>query len=95
MGKHLRQSIKLASDYKFIKNETLARVFSCELPEISKNNFCIEDLSVTASVVSKEFYKIFRIFFSRKNIKDNVFRSDNLVKRVVFCYPREIFGEFS
>ena len=28
----------------FIKNETLAQVFSCELCEISKNNFLIEHL---------------------------------------------------
>ena len=38
---------------------------------------------MTASVVSLEFYKILRIF-----------RLDNFVKRVVFCYPRDIVGEF-
>ena len=74
-GKHLCQSIFLnklaASDYKFIKKETLAQVFCCELRVISKNAFCIEDLPMTVSVVSKEFYKIFRISFSRKNINDS------------------------
>ena len=39
-------------DYKFIKKETLAQVFSCEMREISKNIFCIEHLPITASVVS-------------------------------------------
>ena len=42
------------ADYKLIKKETLAQVFSCELREISKNIFCIEHLPMTASVVSYE-----------------------------------------
>ena len=33
----------------FIKNETLAQVFSCEFCEISKNTFLAEHLRVTAS----------------------------------------------
>ena len=33
----------------FIKKETLARVFSCEFCEISKNTFFIEHLQATAS----------------------------------------------
>ena len=34
--------IKLqAQDCNFIKNETLAQVFSCEICEISKNNFLL------------------------------------------------------
>ena len=41
-----------AADYKFIKKETLAHIFSCELREISKNFFSIEHLPMTASVVS-------------------------------------------
>ena len=41
-----------SADYKFIKKETLAQVFSCELRETSKNIFCIEHLPMTASVVS-------------------------------------------
>ena len=40
------------ANYKFIKKEALAQVFSCELREISKNIFCIEHLPMTASVVS-------------------------------------------
>ena len=41
-----------AADYKFIKKETLAQIFSYELREISKNFFSIEHLPMTASVVS-------------------------------------------
>ena len=35
----LEISQNLASDYNFIKKDTLAQVFSCEFYEISKNNF--------------------------------------------------------
>ena len=35
----------------FIKKETLAQVFSCELCEISKNTFFTEHLRATASVL--------------------------------------------
>ena len=59
-----------SSDYNFIKKETLTQVFSCELCVIFKNILCTEHLRMTASVVSMEFYKIFRITFSRKNIND-------------------------
>ena len=41
-GKHLCQSL-------FFKNETLARAFSCEFCEISKNTFFTEQLLTTAS----------------------------------------------
>ena len=34
----------------FIKNETLAQVFFCELFEISNNSFFAEHLWVTASI---------------------------------------------
>ena len=83
-----------ASDYKLIKKETLAQLFLCELREISKNTFCIEDLAMTASIVSKEFYKLSKSSFQEK-ISTTAFRLDNLVKRMVFCcYPRDIVGEF-
>ena len=52
-GKHLSQSLflnKVAGSWNFIKKETLAQVFSCELFEISKNTFFIEHLWTTASV---------------------------------------------
>ena len=45
-GKHLL--IKLQA-LNFIKRETLAQVFSCELCEISKNTFFTENLWKTAS----------------------------------------------
>ena len=48
---------------------------------------------ITAYVASKEFCKIFSIFFS-KEISTTTFRLDNLVKRMIFCYPRDIVGEF-
>ena len=48
---------------------------------------------MTASVVSWESLKIFKIFFSKK-ISTTAFRLDNLVKRMVFCYLQTIDGEF-
>ena len=41
----------------FIKKETLARVFSCDFCEISKNTFFTEHLWATASV---SYFKRFR-----------------------------------
>ena len=38
-----------AKAYNFIKKETLAQVFSCEISKISKNTFFTEQLWVTAS----------------------------------------------
>ena len=65
-GKHLCQSIFFNKVPTNLLKKTLVQVFSCKLCETSKNTFCIEHLLMTASVVSMEFYKIFRIFFSRK-----------------------------
>ena len=48
--KHLCQSL-------FIKKETLAQVLSCEFCEISENNFFIEHLWATASIISLTFEK--------------------------------------
>ena len=48
-GKHLRQGLFLIEACNFIKKETLARVFSCEFCEISKNTFFTEHLYRTAS----------------------------------------------
>ena len=53
-GKRLCQSLifnKVARlrPANFSKKETLAQVFSCEFCEISKNNFSVEHLWVTAS----------------------------------------------
>ena len=57
-GKHLYQSLffnKVAGlrPTTFIKKETTAQVFSCELCEISKNTFFIEHLCTTGSILSK------------------------------------------
>ena len=38
----------------FIKKESLAQVFSCEICEISKNTFFLEHLRTTASVSNME-----------------------------------------
>ena len=46
-GKHQCQS--LAEACNFIKKETLAQVFSCEIWEISKSIFFTEHLCTTAS----------------------------------------------
>ena len=45
-----QNSADLRQAYNFIKKETLAKVFSCEFCEISKNACFTEDLPVTASV---------------------------------------------
>ena len=50
-GKHLCQSL-LQATCNFIKNETLAQVFSCEFCEISKNTFFTEHLLTTALSLS-------------------------------------------
>ena len=52
LGKHLCQGFffnKVAGPYNFIKKETLALVFSCELCEISKNIFSYRTSLVSAS----------------------------------------------
>ena len=53
-GKHLCQSLFLnkvaGKACNFIKQETLAQVFSYEFCEISKNTFFIEHLWTTASL---------------------------------------------
>ena len=54
-GKQLYQSLFLIKLQAFILKKTLARVFSCEFYEISKNNFFTEHLWTTASV-----YKLWR-----------------------------------
>ena len=43
---------KVAS-LNFVKKETLAQVFSCEVCEVSKNTFFTEHLRATASDISK------------------------------------------
>ena len=54
MGKHLCQSLFFNS-YRpqacnFIKKESLAKVFSCEFYEISRNNFSYRTTQVAASL---------------------------------------------
>ena len=43
--------------------------------------------------VCKEFYKFPESPFQEK-ISTTAFKLDNLVKSVVFCYPRDVVGEF-
>ena len=55
-GRHLCQNLSFKKSCRpkacnFIKKETLAQVFSCELCEISKNTFFTEHLRATASVL--------------------------------------------
>ena len=55
--------IKLQAEVcNFIKKETLAQMFSCEICEISKNTFFIENLQVTASDFKNRFYTLFWCF---------------------------------
>ena len=55
IGKHLYQSLLLFARL-FIKNQTMAQAFSCEIIETFKNTFLTEDLWPTISRVSKETY---------------------------------------
>ena len=50
----------LYGTHNFIKNETLAQVFSCELCEISKNTFSYRTPPVAASSFTGHFEFIFR-----------------------------------
>ena len=49
-GKHLYQGLRPQA-CNFIKNETLAKVFSCEFCVIHKNTFSTEHLRTTASAI--------------------------------------------
>ena len=52
-------SIKLqAQACNYIKKESLAQVFPCEICEISKNTFFIEHLWATASVKNGYFIRV-------------------------------------
>ena len=53
LTEHLRWPATEACN--FIKKETLAQVFSCELCEISKNTYFTEHLWATAAVYHKKF----------------------------------------
>ena len=50
-GKHLCRVSCRPQACNFIKIETLARVFSCEFCEISKNTFFLEHIWATASML--------------------------------------------
>ena len=54
------------ADYKFIKKETLAQVFSWELRKISKNIFCIEHLPILLLSVLRSFTKFPESSFPKK-----------------------------
>ena len=63
-GKHLRQSLFFNNACNFIEKEILPQVFSCEFCQISKYNFLVEHLSVTASPVCETM--ILRPIFFKK-----------------------------
>ena len=65
----------------FIKKETLAQVFSCELCEISKNTFCYRTPPVAASDITL-FFLIFRLPFI-------TFININTVKILEFSFITE------
>ena len=72
--------IKLQAEaYNFIKKETLAQVFSCEICEISKNTFLTEHLRVTASVATN-FKKPGDSVKNLQILKGHFFHSDTLKK---------------
>ena len=58
--KHLRQSLffNKVAGLGFIKEETLAQVFSCKFGEISKNTYFIEHLWATASGKTVEYEEV-------------------------------------
>ena len=57
-GKHLCQST-----YNFIKKDTLAQMFSCELGKIFKNTLFTEHLRTTASVFLRFLVFSFFLFY--------------------------------
>ena len=80
------------------KKETLARVFSCEFSEISKNTFFTEHLRTTASAFSfseaanggvlwkKVFLKI------SQNLKENTCGVQNFQEHLSFRTPLQLLG---
>ena len=51
---------------KFIKNETLAQVFSCEICEIFQNTFFYRALPMAASVFWQNTFEWLLLVFSRE-----------------------------
>ena len=64
----------------FIKNKTLAQVFSCEFCEISKKTFLYTTALVAACVVSKELLLLRKNAKAKKRPRKNERKNFNLIK---------------
>ena len=56
-------NIDVAGTCSFIKNETLAQVFSCEFCEIFKNTFFIEQLSWLLLFLNSDLLITYLVFY--------------------------------
>ena len=74
----------------FIKNETLAQVFSCKFCKISKNTFSYRTLLVAASVKNKSNLYIDEIYLVKYCPCD--FPSPNVEKQVIVIRVRKELG---
>ena len=81
-GKHLRQSLFFNNACNFIEKEILPQVFSCEFRQISKYNFLVERLPVTASPVCKTMILrsiFFKKLFTGEGVKTSAFMQSFLL----------------
>ena len=89
--------IKLQAEVcNFIKKETLAQMFSCEICEISKNTLFIEHLRVTASDFKNRFYTLFWCFCCWLWIGQNHFcrlgiGQNHFVNAVLYLYDGDVY----
>ena len=78
--KHLCLSLLQVEACNFIKNKTLAQVFSCEFCEISKKTFLYTTALVAACVVSKELLLLRKNAKAKKRPRKNERKNFNLIK---------------
>ena len=67
-GKHLCQILsfhKVAEAFNFIKKENLAKVFSCEFCEISKNTFCYRTPQPATLLKKTLWHRCFPVNFTK------------------------------
>ena len=67
----------------FIKKETLAKVFSLEFCEISKNTFFTECLQTTASVLWQDLKKLSELLLQKQKLWKMTLWKKILTKKVV------------
>ena len=94
IGKHFCQSlilIKLQTVCNFIKNRTLAHVFSCEFCEISKNTFFTEHLWTTVSDIKKDNSN-FKLIVKR--VIDIVSNRQELINTGVSRFKPRLIGKY-